>query len=572
MFFLFMHFAYAQTHKKKTGIDFLYHSLDSLYKSSKNREYNKLLKFVVQRKHDSCYISSGKLLLENKPLFEKDLLNYIQGTSALGKNLYKKAFRNFKNISNEYDELFTLKLLKLGEIYMLFKDYEQSINYFLQWEQQQSNTRSKIIGSNQELKAAYHNLALNYIHIKKYDIAKEYRMKEISVIEKGDIKSIIIAITDIANTYYNQFLDSEAIPLFKEAYELAKYFPDYELKQITAKNMAVVNKNKKRYIESIEYYEECIQWKDSIYDSNNIWELTEKEKKIALDRKQQQIALQKETLKSQRIIQKCLLIGASGLLFFLGFLGYFYTKLKRKNKLITKQKEDLNQANKTKDYLFSVVSHDLRSPIETIKSQHIHLKKYIQENDITKVNSIADSAIAVTDSTTHILNNVLHWSLEQSNQLMFNINEYPLQPLMEQVLHDYTSLIEVKGLTIQRDLQNEIIKIDKESLKIILRNLLDNAMKYMGGEGEIFIQTGVYSENLAFITVEDTGLGIAKEKLEKINNLRNLTIDKIDRSKGVGLGLLLCQTLVKKNKGSIFFESVLGKGTKITILLARVKE
>ena len=282
--------------------------------------------------------------------------------------------------------------------------------------------------------------------------------------------------------------------------------------------------------------------------------------------------LQEEQLKRQKLVQNGLITGASGLVIFIGFLGFLYKKLKKQNTLITKQKEDLNIANKTKDYLFSVVSHDLRSPINTIRGKHIELKNHIENNDLPALRMATDAAIAVTESTSHLLNNVLHWSLEQSNQLLFDTKEYALRPMVQHVIHDYATLVEAKGITINSELENVLVKADKESLKIVLRNLLDNAVKYMNREGEITVKTGSYSDTEAYITVQDTGIGIPQEKLDKINALKDLTIDKIDRSKGVGLGLLLCQTLVKKNGGSITFESEVGEGTKITILLPSIEE
>lgn len=89
----------------------------------------------------------------------------------------------------------------------------------------------------------------------------------------------------------------------------------------------------------------------------------------------------------------------------------------------------------------------------------------------------------------------------------------------------------------------------------------------MSGSGSIAIKTEKYSETQARIEIKDTGVGISEEKLQKLNTLKDLSIDKIDRSKGVGLGLLLCQTFIKKNNGTLFFESEEGVSTKAVILL-----
>lgn len=516
--------------------------------------------FFINKQYDSSYVYSSKAMGKVKTQDEKDILNYILGVSAIRKRLLKKALSSISEISDDGNYP-NLKRLKSARIYLSLKDYDNSLKHYLEWESFKEKTKES------RRKEAYHNIGLCYLHKKEYEKAREYFTKEFSLIKKTDTISIVRAKMDLANVYYNQYLDDDAIPLFKESYSLAKSFSDVELKQNSSLNMAVVERNRKRYKESVEYYREYIRWKDSLWNRDKIWELTEKDKQLAVAQKEGEIKLQEEQLKRQKVVQKGLLFGASGLVVFLGF---FYSKLKKKNTLITQQKEDLNIANKTKNYLFSVVSHDLRSPMNTIQYQHEQLKKHIEANNLDGVKEANNTAIAVTKSTSHLLNNVLHWSLEQSNQLLFNLSEHALRPILEHVLYDYETLVEAKDIHFNSELENHLVKVDKESIKIVVRNLIDNAIKYMNGSGSITIKTGKESDTHSYIRIQDTGIGISKEQLQKINALTDLSIDKIDRSEGVGLGLILCQTLIKKNNGELTFNSELGKGTTVTILLETI--
>ncbi|MEB3344605.1 tetratricopeptide repeat-containing sensor histidine kinase [Aquimarina gracilis] len=504
---------------------------------------------------------SNKAFAEVSSREEQDVLNYIQGVSAIKKKFLKKALQNFHAISNSPD-FKNLKNLKLGQLHLMMENYDEAISYYLKWEDSSLST-NKVLKKN-----GYHNLGLSYLHKKDYKNAKKYFDKELKLVNDTDTLEIITNKMELANVYYNQYLDETAIPLFVEAYQLAKSFSNIELKQNTSKNLAVVEKNRENFKESVDYYIEYNKWKDSIWNADKIWELTERDKQLAIARKQQEIALQNEKLKRQNIQRKGLVIGASGLLIFIGFLGYFYKKLIKKNKLIITQREELEIANKTKDYLFSVVSHDLRSPINTLKKVHNKLMVQIENEDMLGMQNTANTAIEITEDTFHLLNNVLHWSLEQNNQLLFEQGTYPLQQLVEQTLINFEGIIETKEITLLSELDNEIlVNVDKESLKIILRNLFDNAIKYTEEKGTITVKTGIVANNQCYIEIADTGIGIPEERLLKINALRDITIDKIDRSKGVGLGLLLCQTLIKKNKGSLLIESELNKGTKIKVLL-----
>ncbi len=531
---------------------------NQICQSSKKDFFCKAFKFYKEKKYDSCYVYSSRALFLVDSQDEKDILNYIQGGSALKKNIFKKASENFSQISDT-SSFKSLKLLQLGVLNLNIKKYKTAIEYYSKWERDSLLTKKSL-----RLRA-YRNFGICYMHIKDFEKAKKYFDKEFSLINTIDTLSIIKAKMDLANVYYEQYLDDEAIPLFKESYDLAKLFSDIEMKQFTSQNMAVIEKNRKSYKESVAYYTEFNKWKDSLNNRDRIWELTEKDKQLAVAQKQQEIAVQDEKLKRQKVQRDGLIIGASGLLIFLGGLGFFYKKLQSQNKLITKQKEALNTANKTKDYLFSVVSHDLRSPINTIKNQHVELKEHIANNNLPAIQEVNNKAIAVTESTSHLLNNVLHWSLEQSNQLLFNPQEIALRPTIEHVLYDYRMLVEANNIIIDADLENALINADKESIKIVLRNVLDNAVKY-GGK-EILVTTGVSSNDYAFIKIKDSGVGVPAEKLKKINSLTNLSIDKIDRSEGVGLGVILCHTLVKKNKGILTFASEPNNGTEVTIEL-----
>lgn len=556
IFFIYSVFGYSQNE-----IDLLNNKGEKICRKQNKEVFCKAFNYYKNKNFDSCYVFSRKALTFSKSQEEKDIINYINGVSAIKKKLFKQGLQSILSISKE-GGFIALKESKLGMIYLNMKDYDKSIKHYLNWEKINSKTKKSL------KKNAYHNIGLSYVHKKEYSKAKEYFTKELSLIEQKDTAAVIRTKMDLANVYYHQYLDDDAIPLFKEAYDLAKLFSDLELKQNSAKNMAVVEKNRKNYQKSVEYYMEYGCWKDSIWNRDKIWELTEKDKQLAVAQKQQEIVLQEEQLKRQAVVQKSLVIGASGLLVFLGFLGYFYRELRSKNRFITQQKEELNVANKTKDYLFSVVSHDLRSPINTIKRQHEKLKRQLKNKEYDAVSETTNNAIALTESTSHLLNNVLHWSLEQNNQLSFKAEEYPLKPLVEQAVYNFEEIAEAKNIALTTMLEATIlVKADKESLKIVLRNLLDNALKYTGENGTIAIKTYNDSEEFSTIEIKDTGFGISEEKLAKIKRLEDLSIDKINRSEGVGLGMLLCQTLIKKNNGKLLIDSELEVGTTIRILL-----
>ena len=211
---------------------------------------------------------------------EIDYFYSIHGYSALTKGFYKKSLSSLNSISDSKNYA-QLKNYLLASVYLNQKKYEKSVVHYERW-------LSKDKDSNEVIrKAVLRNLGLSYIHLKKYDVAKDYFNKELTLIKKTDTASMISAKMDLANVYYNQYLDNDAIPLFLESYNLAKSFSDVELKQNSSLNMAVVERNRKGYKESVEYYREFIKWKDSIWNRDRIIELADKDKEIvvAQDRK-----------------------------------------------------------------------------------------------------------------------------------------------------------------------------------------------------------------------------------------------------------------------------------------------
>ena len=160
----------------------------------------------------------------------------------------------------------------------------------------------------------------------------------------------------------------------------------------------------------------------------------------------------------------------------------------------------------------------------------------------------------------------------QNKQLLFDKRVQALHPTVTQVLFDFKLLVEEKKVTIETFLDEEIfVDIDRESLKVILRNLLDNAIKYTAEGGVIKVST-IAMDDTCYIEVEDSGIGISEEQLERINSLQELSIEKINRSKGIGLGLLLFTTLTKKNNGIFQIDGELNKGTAIKISFPIVKD
>jgi len=248
--------------------------------------------------------------------------------------------------------------------------------------------------------------------------------------------------------------------------------------------------------------------------------------------------------------------------------GYFFRKGIINNRLILSQKKDLEQLNFAKDKLLSIISHDLRSSVNSLKTSHQRLFEQLEGNNHAQLYRMLQSNAAITNSIYGLLDNLLNWSLLQSKQLYFDLDAIHLLSIVQQVTCDYQPLMVEKGITFQRNIPADLyVLADLDSIKVIMRNLLDNAIKFSDDSSVIKVYATVRDSASCNLIVEDTGIGMKEEIRQQLLQGTFLFNKKKAPGKiaGTGLGLRLCQEMAKKNNASLQIESREHIGTKITI-------
>ncbi|WP_430409950.1 tetratricopeptide repeat-containing sensor histidine kinase [Kordia sp.] len=503
-------------------------------------------------------------MIKNNTAELKNYCHFLRGYSFQEKKLFTQAAQAFTNITPDFYFYDHTKVF-LGGNALEQHQFEKAIDYYQSVQHLDVYTDLSLEKSRVE-----HNIGLCYLHLKQFDRAEFFLLKSTQTHETAkDTVNLVSSYGDLANLYYEQYKDAMAIPYFEKAYELSKLVSSFDLKATTALNMAIVEENKKEFSKSLTYRKEYEQWNDSLNNQNKIWKTAETEKRLAILEKDKEFRILEAVNKTRIAERNGFIYSSIFLLILLGTGLYLYREKIKANAIINAQKEALNELNATKDYLFSVVSHDLRSPVNALRKQHRALKNQVMEHDFDNLEKTIETSTAISESMYGLLNNILHWSLEQSNQLLFQANISTLQPVISHVLFDFKSLAASKNIVLKTNLDETIIaSFDRESLKIILRNLIDNAIKYTPNNGEIEIKTSETKLN-SCIEIKDSGIGFSEEQLETIHDLKEITVANIDRAKGVGLGLLLCTTLIKKNKGEVFISNNPTIGSTIKIVLLK---
>lgn len=228
---------------------------------------------------------------------------------------------------------------------------------------------------------------------------------------------------------------------------------------------------------------------------------------------------------------------------------------------------DLRNINATKDKLFSVIAHDLRGPIGSMM-QISEMMSDEDELDKETLSEFLDSQKELSKSTFQLLENLLSWARYNSEQINYNPKTIDLNSIIDENIINIKFSASQKDITIIADYSESFrAYADEDMVRLIIRNLLSNALKFTSNEG--FIRIEIENNiNYVEIRVIDTGKGISEDNIEKIlSDDQFYSTRGTANEKGTGLGLKLCKSFVAQNKGEFKINSKLDIGTSFSFTL-----
>jgi len=622
--YLFAHFSFAQ----KNAVD----SLESRIRNSANdtvkvvlvnklvsalrdKDNNRALPFAIEnvRLAEELQFKKGlELALEN--------LGWIQYRRGDYTNAFKQSSRAL-HISQELndDTAIARCWIAIAALNYEQKQYQVAIGYF----KKAFHVGSKINDYVMQARSL-NNIAFSFLEMNDLDSAEYYAQlcAKISVHHNnyyvrgfanrtlGDIEmqkkkynnaiQYYLKALEIGNSEKNIFTLCSTNHRLAKAYYLTGQFE--KAGDVAAKNIVLAQKHS--YLDDLEktykifseiaraqhnindafqYQSLYIQLHDSLYNKRNNEYLALMQAKFDSEIKQAQIELlTKDTQLSEEAYQKqkiwtyffvgCLSLVIITLLIFLysnRLIRKAYAQLKIKNSEIYRQSRQLQNLNTTKDKLFSIIGHDLRSPVASLKGlmdivslDNLSPKEFA---DVTK------SLKRNLDSVYEDLDNLLLWAQSQLKGIHAEPELVYLTPLVAEKVSMYQESARNKGVIILNEIKGDItVWGDINQLKLIFRNLLNNAIKFNHPGGTIRISIVESSEHVD-ISVSDSGVGMDGTDLGKLFNAEtHFTKLGTKKEKGSGLGLLLTKEFVECNGGTITVTSELGKGSTFTFSLKRV--
>jgi len=248
------------------------------------------------------------------------------------------------------------------------------------------------------------------------------------------------------------------------------------------------------------------------------------------------------------------------------------TERKLAEEKLKKYSEDLQKSNSSKDKFFSIISHDLRNPFNSLLGFSELLANNIEDLTEDEIKESAKSLHRTATNLFNLLTNLLEWSRLQTGNFSFEKSEFSLGGLLNHVVSIYSDSLDAKSLKLIKGPDCEVnILADQNMIEAAIRNLVSNAIKFTRDGGTITVGC-VKNEFGAEIFVTDTGVGISSEDQERLFKIeRQFTTEGTKNEKGTGFGLLLCKELVEKNNGTIKVKSEKDKGSTFTISLPYLK-
>lgn len=414
------------------------------------------------------------------------------------------------------------------------------------------------------------------------DSAIAYFNKAVAVqLQQRDTVDLASTYLNLGSLYFMEVQDDSAKKYWDLAMALAAQKSMTDLLDDLHFNLAQYHEEAGNQILALNHYKLYTAYQDSIWNRDKIWELAEQKKQFEVQLKEDEILLleKDKRLQDAELLQerseRNLLLGIStALIGVLVLVFFFYQNMRKKNAIIERQKAHLDQLNSTKNQLFSIVAHDLRSPVQALGRNNQRLQDQLEDTKDEAVKQLLQTNQQGIEGTYRLLDNLLHWSLSQSESLFLQIEKLKLKAIIDQVHYDFIGVLAQKDIQFENEVPaNAFVQADNNTLKIVLRNLLDNAIRFTPQAGIIVFDLEEENKEQLVFSITDNGPGIDSEQeaaLFEIPAAKKRSADTTGKVSS-GLGLFLCRELMQQNLGSIAVDSNYTKGAKFIIRLNTAK-
>jgi two-component system, sensor histidine kinase and response regulator len=237
--------------------------------------------------------------------------------------------------------------------------------------------------------------------------------------------------------------------------------------------------------------------------------------------------------------------------------------------LLNKQAIELQDLNNLKNKLFSVIAHDLKSPMYALRNIFHNIEKY--DLPAEDVKAMVPEVMKDLNYTTTLMENLLQWAKCQMQTLEVSLAPVNVRDVANDVFNHLRSQAELKNIKLVNNVRRSIMVVAQhDMIQLVLRNLVSNAIKFTPENG--CVQIGIENDSsLIEVFVKDSGIGLSPANLDRISHNEFFTTRGTRSEKGTGLGLMLCKEFLAKNRGTLHITSEEGIGSRFSFTLPKAE-
>lgn len=467
----------------------------------------------------------------------------------------------------------------LGIIYDDRGNKEKALEYY-----QKSLEMAIQSEDNSGIATGHNNIGLIHYDLGNYDKALKHFNKSLSIsMENQNKYSIANTNNNIAKLHIAVEQYGAAIEKLNAAKKIAEAINAKEVLSENYQLSSQLYELQGRYKKALQFYKQYTNVEDSIYSESSAEKIAEMEVKYETEK----IEKENEILRKDNQIHvleinrqknwNIFLIAFSFLIFLIAILVYSQFRLKQKtnhllasknnelketNAKLKASEQNLKELNATKDRFFSIIAHDLKNPFQALLGYSEILSKKIHTLDKEELANYARTIYESSQNLFNLLANLLQWSRTQLGTINYKEENISIQDAIDEVLPLLQVPAKEKNISLEADIDpTTMVHVDRNVISTVLRNLINNAIKFTQNNGEVKI-TCTTNTSDAIVSIADSGKGISSENLQKLFRIdQNISTKGTANEEGTGLGLILCKELIENSGGKIWVESKLGYGS-----------
>jgi signal transduction histidine kinase len=479
-------------------------------------------------------------------------------------------YRKSLKISEELNNLIDIGTANanMGNIYLERKNYRQARICFYK-----SLKAREQIDDKRGLAEVYNNIGSAYLQDNKIEEALIYHLKALKLQEKtGDKKGIAEACEGIAKCYTEKKDFENAFRYCDRMLNLAKELNYKEAIRDAYHNFSNLYKKQKQFEKALYYTNLYNDIKDSLLNTENFKQVSELNTKYETEKKAKDILLlTKETqlnqqqIKQQTFVRCVLTIGL--VLLLLTIIGVYkrYLFKQKTNLELMKTQNELYKVIEQKEKLTSILAHDLKTPLRFMMTISAYLDESIHALNLEELGRLSGELSTSAKNTYAFAGELLTWLSIQHQNFTVQYSEVNLQALMNELVEFFKDIAKTQLIQLKVDFPFFIpVETDRRLLKIILRNILDNAIKNTTS-GEVIISASKQNEEMIEIHIRDTGSGMTKEQLDQLDVKNTYGFPFEIKSK---LGFQIIKDLSTLLNIKLEIESEIGMGTTVILQLS----